>query len=83
MEVGEILNDYVVYIAQALGILQENKNNPVKCPIESPCEGIIKHFQSHLSILKTMASLPVMKVMDIMNFGEKHLVNNSYPVNTI
>ena len=57
-EVAEILNDYFINITQTLGTLQENKGNPVKYQKQSSCEGIIKHFQLHPSILKIKASVP-------------------------
>ena len=57
-EVAEILNDYFINITQTLGTSQENKGNPVKYQKQSSCEGIIKHFQSHPSILKLKASVP-------------------------
>ena len=49
-EVAEILNDYFITITQTLGISHENKGNSVKCQMQSSCEGIIRHFQSHPSI---------------------------------
>ena len=51
-KVAEIMNNYFVNITETLGISRATTEGSLNDFNEDPCSKIIKHFESHPSILK-------------------------------
>ena len=56
-KVAEIMNNYIVNITETLGISRATTEGSLNDFNEDPCSNVIKHFESHSSILKIKGSV--------------------------